>query len=944
MATKRIFTRLLSLFLAVATLFSMVVTAGAASIGDGSATCKVALGEYYHYLTTTAGTTLGAGAYQYTTNDGLSGPAYCIDHGLSLTADTLPITGKYNANPCTAGAFANGYPQHTVGIFLGLYLADNPILTGLTEAEFAYATQIAVWSTLGQLAVDGTGFTAGRERLKQPTGDSRQMRVFRAAQLILKVAAGWDRVPQTGMYIRLTDNELGGNIFIPPDMTLDFAADNERYGIKREVIGGKSYYTREYIYASATSTYYNDYTIELWATGAPAGTIFVDPSNKELPRSTWKETATWRLPVTSHYTTVNANGAEYYGKAKLCIPVETATPSGEITLHSAAKIMQYEIYLAYNKKNTQQSYIISDPSKGTQDANAVLTWGSELTEKGKLHITKVGGGGMVLPGATFTLAGTDGSTRTGTTDNKGIIYWEKLDPKVTYTLTETDPPPGYGAIDPITLTVKTAQTSYLTVRDDALHTLVVHKIDRQTGYSLNGAVIRFEQIDGSFTTTKTTDHAGMIQLNADALPIGSYKVYEVAPPEGYDLDTTAQTVHWDGKRDLSMTFRNVRKPTFIISKRDSNTHYSLPDATFEVYKNGQLITTVTTNRNGLAYVSGVTSGYYTVKETIAPQGYVPDSTEHGIHIDLYNPATTDDPRLVVDNAAKPSLRILKYDSHTMKPLPNTTFKLFRDTVLIGTYTTDAGGEILLTALDPGTYLVQEVAAPNSHVVNSTPQQIELKAGQEEIATLVFLNSLKPGIHLVKLDSETMKPLVNATYLISKVGGTFAKEYTTDANGEIDLSALEPGAYTVRETKAPDGYLIDDGRRTIQLNPDENAQFVFTDTPKPGMVVVKYDPQNDKYLPGATFRIAKLEDGSRYLDRVTDTEGRITLAGMEPGIYAVTELAAPSGYIKNGTEYHVALFPGKTSELVVTNQALPNLQIIKTDAITGAPLAGVTFTV
>lgn len=936
--------RLTALVLAACTILGLGIPAQAASIADGSKTCTVALAPIHNFLTTTAGTSLRAGGYIYTTNDGLTGPAYCIDHGLDWTSKTLPITGKYSASPATAGAFANGYPQHSLDTFLGLNLEDNAILAGLTEDEYRYATQVAVWATLGQLAVDGTGYNAGRERLAYPEGDTRQMRVFRAVQLILSAAARWDRVYQTGMYIRLQENELGGNVEIPPDMTLEYAAETEQYGIKREVIGGKAYYTKEYIFSSATSTYYQDYTIDLWATGCPAGTIFTDLSNKKLPRSKWHETAAWRLPVEYKATSLNSNGSEFTGKAKLCIPVDAAPNSGEITLHCAAQIMQYEIYLAANDSNTQQSYIIADPSKGALDAEAVLSWGSEMTEFGTLEIVKVGGGGIVLPGAVFVLDGTDGSHRTGTTNDKGVIRWEKLDPSVTYTLTETEPPAGYGIIEPMTLKVKAARIEYVTVRDDTLHTVTVHKIDRQTGYSLRGAVIRFEQIDGSFTTTGTTDHAGNIQMNADELPIGSYKVYEVAAPEGYQLDSTPQTVYWDGKRDVTLTFSDVRQPTLIISKQDARTNYNLPGASFAVYRDGQLVTTVSTNEAGLAYVPGVSNGYYEIKETAAPEGYALNTEVFGVNIDLYDPATTDDPRLVVKNEPLPGLRIVKYDRATMKPLADVTFQVYRDTALVGSYTTDQSGEIVLTGLTPGTYTVQEVAAPDSHVVNSSPQQIELRAGQTDSATLIFFNDLKPGIRLVKVDSVTMMPLPNATYLVSKVGGTFSKEYTTGADGEIDLSKLEPGAYQVKEVKAPDGYLIDDGIRTVQINAGENAQFVFTDTPKPGLVVVKYDPQNNKYLAGATFRIAKVEDGSHYLDRVTDTQGRITLTDLEPGVYSVQELAAPEGYVKNDTEYHVELFPGKTSEIVVTNEALPNLQIIKTDAITGEPVAGVTFTV
>ena len=936
--------RLAAFGLAACVLLGLCGTSWAASLADGSKTCTVAPAPRYSYLMTTAGTWLGAGGYTYTTNDGLTGQAYCIDHGLALTDKPLPITGKYTVSPSTAGAFASGYSQAPLETFLWLYQADNPILAGLTEEEYRYATQLAVWATLGQLGVAGTRFTAGREQLEEPVGDTQQMRVFRAVQLIARNAGRWDRVYRTGMYIRVNEDKLGGNVAVPPDMTLDFAADREQYGIRREVINGKSYFTKEYIVASATSTYWQDYTIDLWAEGCPVGTIFTDLDNKELARNKWRETDTWRLPVAEHSTDLNYNGYEYSGKVKLCIPADTAPPSGEIVIHSAALVMQFEIYLAENPNQTQQSYIIADPSKGTQEAEAVLSWGGPLTEVGAIHLTKVGGGGEVLPGGEFTLSGSDGSRRTGVTNAKGVILWTGLVPNVVYTLTETKAPAGYGLMEPMTLTVTAARVSYLTVQDDPQHTLTVHKVDQQTGYSLRGAVICFEQIDGSYKTTATTDHAGNIQMNADRLPVGSYKVYEVTAPEGYELDETAQTVHWDGKRDISLAFNNVRKPTLVIAKKDSRTKFNLPGATFEVFKDGQLITTVTTDDNGLAYVHDISEGYYEVRETIAPGGYRKNDKTYGIYVDPYDPTMTDDPRLVVENDPLPGLRIVKYDRESGKPLPDTTFKVYRDTVLVGTYRTDRYGEIHLSDLEPGTYTVEEIATQDTHLVNSTPQSIELKAGQQEDAVLIFFNDLKPGIHLVKVDSETLEPLPNATYLISKVEGSFSKEYVTGKDGEIDLSKLEPGAYQVKEVKAPEGYLMDDGIRTIQLNAGENAQFVFTNTTKPSLTVVKYDPDANKYLPGATFRIVRIEDGSHYLDRVTDTQGRISVSDLEPGVYSVQEIAAPAGYILNSTEYHVELFPGRNSELVVTNRAKPSLKIVKTDAITGKPVQGVTFTI
>ena len=262
---------------------------------------------------------------------------------------------------------------------------------------------------------------------------------------------------------------------------------------------------------------------------------------------------------------------------------------------------------------------------------------------------------------------------------------------------------------------------------------------------------------------------------------------------------------------------------------------------------------------------------------------------------------------------------------------------------LGIFKTDEFGEILLTDLEPGTYLAKEVATDSSHIINSNPQQIELE-GSDGILELIFFNDQKPGIHLVKLDSTTLEPQANARFRIEHVGGTFSKEYVTDENGEIDLTDLEPGAYKVTELEAPDGYLIDDATRVIQINGNENAQFVFTNTRMPSFRLVKLDSFNSEPLSGATFRIAKIEDGTHYLDRVTDTNGEINISDLEPGVYSVIEMDAPEGYVKDKREYHVELFPGQTSELVVSNDRMPNLEILKTDAITGRPVAGVTFTV
>lgn len=938
--------RLIAAVLTVCTILGVSIPASAASIADGSKTCSVAPAPVHTYLQTTAGTWLRAGGYDYTTNDNLTGPAYCIDHGLFYTGKVLPIAGKYEASAKTAGAFANGYPQHSLDTFLELHLAGNPELAGLTEYEYRYATQVAVWATLGQLAVDGTEFTTGRERLAQPSGDLQQERVFCAVKMILNFAKNWDRIYKTGMYIRTQENALGGNTALPSNMTLEAVANENIAGIRLETISGVTYYTKTYYVASATSTYPQGYTIDLWVTGAPAGTKFVDERNVELTRSRWHETDTWRLPVSIRDTNLNYNDFEYSGKVKLCIPVDNAPPRGEIILHSAAQIIQYEIYLAHNDTANEQSYIIADPAKGTINAEAVLSWGSEDTEYGKLVVTKVGGGGSPLEGAIFALTGTDGSRRTAKTDKKGQITWEKLSPTTHYTLSEQTPPPGYSVVGPIDLTVKAGQVTYQTVRNDPQHTITVHKQDFQSGYSLKGATMRFEQIDGSFVTTATTDHAGNIQFNADQLPLGSYKIYEVAMEEGYELDSTPQYVNWDGKQDITLTFRNVRKPTLVISKQNSQNHYNLPGAVLKVYRDGNYVTTVTTNEAGLAYVPGVVSGsYYTVQEESAPAGFLKDDTIHGIYINAYDPATTDDPRIVVTNDPMPSLQLVKYDRTSHKGMANVTFEVFRDSVSLGRYETDKSGEILLQYVEPGTYRAVEVdTGDDGHILDTTPQEIELKAG-DDVRELIFFNDRLPGIHLVKVDSADLsKPVPNARFRFEQVGGGYGPvEYTTLADGTIDLSKLPTGSYVVTELECA-GYVVDDAQRIIHLDGNEQAQFIFTNSALPGLHLTKYSSDGTP-LAGVSYRLTRVEDGSHYLDRTTSETGEITWEGLEPGVYSLVETSTLETHILDKTEYHVELFPGKTSEIVLTNDRRPGLTIHKVDASDGVtPIPDTVFLV
>ena len=213
-----------------------------------------------------------------------------------------------------------------------------------------------------------------------------------------------------------------------------------------------------------------------------------------------------------------------------------------------------------------------------------------------------------------------------------------------------------------------------------------------------------------------------------------------------------------------------------------------------------------------------------------------------------------------------------------------------------------------------------------------------------IKELLFFNDVKPGLRLVKVDStDPSKVIPNAVFEIKSVAGDYGpKEFITDQNGEIDLSKLPTGAYVVME-KACEGYIIDQAQRIIHLDANEDAQFVFTNTIKPSLQIIKTSSDGSR-LKNVSFRIAKIADGTHYLDRTTNEQGEILIADLEPGVYSVKETATDSSHILDLREYHMELFAGRTSTLTIENQKRPNLTVYKHDADTGEPIANTVFEV
>ena len=468
--------------------------------------------------------------------------------------------------------------------------------------------------------------------------------------------------------------------------------------------------------------------------------------------------------------------------------------------------------------------------------------------------------------------------------------------------------------------------------------LKIVKLEEGTELPLEGAVFSIYDPEGRKVGSFSTGPDGTV-----VIPLtleGHYTVTEEIPPR-YHLLPEERTQHADVEYDktATLTFWNAPYGSLRVEKR-SDTGDALSGVTIQIkhIETGETRTGQT--NNGVIVFDELAPGGWEVRELAGIEGWIADTDT----VQTVAVVTGEESTVTIINQELPGLRITKYERGSMELMPNVSFEIFRDAESLGIFQTDEFGQILLTNCQPGTYRVEERnTGGDSHVLDTTPQEVELEAG-DGIKDLVFFNDRLPDIHLIKVDSSDLsQPIANARFRFEAVDGSFGpEEYTTSEDGTIDLSKLPVGTYVVTELECP-GYVVDDAQRIIHLDGGDQAQFVFTNSKLPSLHLYK-ESADGTPLGGVTYRLSKIEDGSRYLDRITSSTGEITWDGLEPGVYSLQEVTTVSDHILDPTEYHVQLFPGKDATICLKNDKRPNLTIWKHDADTGAPVPGTVFLV
>ena len=658
-----------------------------------------------------------------------------------------------------------------------------------------------------------------------------------------------------------------------------------------------------------------------------------------------------------------------------------------------------------------QGYILdSKPSDGITikktAAHGTITMTNEKYTAGSITIKKVDENGNPLAGAEFTLLGP--KTDKKTTDNNGVAEFTGLEAGK-YSIIEKTAPKGYGRYDgTVTVEIKadgtatvddlpkgisfageTVTLTWTNTRDKG--SISITKTDGNQ--PLSGAVFGlYENKDLADNDPKTavTNGQGVAEFND--LSAGTYYLKEITAPNGYALDETIRPFKIGGNNDwdVETTIKNTLKEYSLTLVKKGDDGKPLEGVEFEISGNG-ITKKSASGRDGVVTFTGLAFGEYTITEVEAPQGYVKaapikvtidgsDSAERVIQLE---PIENKHTKLTVTKFAEDGKTALPGAEFIIRnaegkyvKVDGTSFASFADKKEDATaIVTGENGTFTLEYLPLGKYVLEEIEAPEGYMIVTASKDFEIKNSETRVS--INNTKIKTGLKIVKTDENgkllegikfTLKNSADGFVTASGSGGKYTytgrgdtgTEFTTDGRGEIFVSGLLWGTYYLSETNAPKGMVeikdqivkvdAENHNKTIELkleNRSEKGKIEFTKTDGAG-----------KGLAGAVFKLKLVEEsGTAYstvkqMYAISDDEGRVSFEDVPYGVYELTEVIAPEGYVRSNKTYYVsiggAVAEGKNIDIVpdvwLNSRTEKEFTVKKVSADGGEPLSGAVFQV
>ena len=477
---------------------------------------------------------------------------------------------------------------------------------------------------------------------------------------------------------------------------------------------------------------------------------------------------------------------------------------------------------------------------------------------------------------------------------------------------------------------------------------------------------------GDVVDTVTTDEDGTAK--SKELYLGKYTVVETKAPTGMVINKEKHSVELTyAGQDVAVTetatsFVNERQKvkislekileqdeTFGIGKNDEikNISFGLYAKEDVVSSSGTvipadgLIEIITLDENGAATANtDLPFGSYYVKEIATDEHYILSDTQYPFTFE-YAGQNTETVEIKV-NDGKPIENKLIYGSVSGKKIDENgealggaligIFKAdeteFTKEHAIMTATSEKDGSFSFAKVPYGQWIVREIEAPEGFVLDDTSYEVNIGENEQVIEVKITDEYIHGNIELTKVDADYPdNKLTGATFEVYKDvngdgklddGDELIGNLEETATGIYEMKELLYGKYLVRETKAPEGFVLDKGVYSVFIEKDETTYKVenkagvgFINEAMKGNLKIKKTSSDGK-VEGFTFRVTGVNGYDSTF--TTDKNGEIFVDGLHIGEYTVSEVSdnVSAGYILPADK-KVTVKVGETVEIEMHNK-------------------------
>ena len=477
---------------------------------------------------------------------------------------------------------------------------------------------------------------------------------------------------------------------------------------------------------------------------------------------------------------------------------------------------------------------------------------------------------------------------------------------------------------------------------------------------------------GDVVDTVTTDEDGTAK--SKELYLGKYTVVETKAPTGMVINKEKHSVELTyAGQDVAVTetatsFVNERQKvkislekileqdeTFGIGKNDEikNISFGLYAKEDVVSSSGTvipadgLIEIITLDENGAATANtDLPFGSYYIKEIATDEHYILSDTQYPFTFE-YVGQDTETVEIKV-NDGKPIENKLIYGSVSGKKIDENgealggaligIFKTdeteFTKEHAIMTATSEKDGSFSFAKVPYGKWIVREIEAPEGFVLDDTSYEVSIGENEQVIEVEITDEYIHGNIELTKVDADYPdNKLTGATFEVYKDvngdgklddGDELIGNLEETSTGIYEMKELLYGKYLVRETKAPEGFVLDKGVYSVFIEKDETIYKVenkagvgFINEAMKGNLKIKKTSSDGK-VEGFTFRVTGVNGYDSTF--TTDKNGEISVEGLRIGEYTVSEVSdnVSAGYILPADK-KVTVKVGETVEIEMHNE-------------------------